>query len=124
MSTTRPSLDALPGLPSDADGPVFEAPWQAHAFAMALSLHAQGAFTWAEWADALAAEIRAARQAGDPDRGDTYYRHWLSALEGLVAAKDIASTAELTRYRRAWARAGQRTAHGAPIVLSDVDFDR
>ena len=123
MSTTRPLLDALPGMPRDADGPVFAAPWQAHAFAMTLALHEHGVFTWPEWARALAAEISAAQHAGDPDRADTYYRHWLTALEALVAAKDITSGAELTRYRQAWARAGRRTPHGAPIALSDADFD-
>ena len=36
---------ALPGIPRDADGPVFREPWEAQAFAMALALHARGLFT-------------------------------------------------------------------------------
>ena len=124
MNTYQPPRDALPGLPCDADGPVFEAPWQAHAFAMTLSLHEQGVFTWSEWATALSKEIRSAQQAGDADRGDTYYLHWLKALEALVASKGLTSTVELTRYERAWHNAAQRTVHGAPIVLSDVDLDQ
>ena len=50
---------------------------------MTLSLHEQGVFTWSEWATALSKEIRSAQQAGDADRGDTYYLHWLKALEAL-----------------------------------------
>ena len=72
---------AVPGLPRDADGPVFRAPWEAQAFAMAVALHQRGLFTWPEWAAALAAEIKRAQAAGDPDSGDTYYQHWLCALE-------------------------------------------
>ena len=40
---------ALPGMPVDADGPVFAEPWQAQAFAMTLALHQNGLFTWVEW---------------------------------------------------------------------------
>ncbi|MBK7473225.1 MAG: nitrile hydratase accessory protein [Betaproteobacteria bacterium] len=79
---------ACPGLPrDDADEPVFRAPWEAHAFALVVQLHERGLFTWPEWAAALSAQIRAAQAAGDADLGDTYYRHWLAALEALVAAK-------------------------------------
>ncbi len=124
MNTNLPSLDALPRLPCDADGPVFEAPWHAHAFAMTLSLHQQGVFTWSEWAAALSEEIRSAQKSGDPDSGDTYYHHWLKALEALVTLKGVTSNVELARYERAWHSAAERTPHGAPIVLSEVDLDQ
>ena len=78
---------AVPGVPRDVDGPVFREPWEAQAFAMALALHEKGLFTWKEWAAALADEIKRAQAAGDPDTGETYYRHWLATLENLVAAK-------------------------------------
>ena len=117
-------LDVLPRLPRDADGPVFNAPWEAHAFAMTLSLHERGVFTWPEWAATLAHEIQAAQAAGDADLGDTYYRHWLNALEALVAAKQISSKDELSRYQLAWDHAADRTPHGQPIVLGEADFGR
>ena len=116
------SSAVLPGQPLDDAGPVFREPWEAHAFAMALTLHQRGLFSWSEWAEALAAQIAAAQAAGDPDHGDTYYRHWLEALEKLVAAKGASSRAELTRYQRAWDRAADRTAHGQPIELQPEDF--
>jgi len=112
-----PTESQLPSLPRDEDGPVFREPWEAEAFAMTLNLHAQGHFTWPEWAERLGAEISAARDAGDADRGDTYYLHWLKALEGLVAEKGLLTTDDLANRRDAWDKAARATPHGQPIVL-------
>jgi nitrile hydratase accessory protein len=118
-----PDTANVPPSPShDGAGPVFREPWEAQAFAMVLALHERGLFTWNEWAATLADEIKAAQAAGDPDSGETYYRHWLGALERLVAEKQIADGDALTRYRQAWRHAAQRTPHGAPIALADEDF--
>ena len=114
------SMPQFSGLPRDGRGPVFKEPWEAKAFALALRLHERGVFTWPEWADALAREISAAPARGDADLGDTYYQHWLRALESLVARKGAASIEELVRYQRAWADAAQRTPHGQPIELESV----
>ncbi len=113
---------ALPSLPRDEDGPVFREPWEAQAFAMTLALYRRGLFTWPEWAAALGDEIKHAQAAGDPDTGDTYYQHWLAALERLVAEKGITDAAGLARYRDAWDHAADRTPHGAPIELRPEDF--
>jgi len=108
----------IPGLPRDDDGsPVFREPWQAQAFAMAVRLHQAGHFTWTEWAAALSDEIRRAHAAGDPDLGDTYYQHWLAALERLVATKGLVTADELARRKDAWAAAARDTPHGEPIEL-------
>jgi len=113
---------ALPGQPRDESGPVFREPWEAQAFAMTLALHERGLFSWTDWAQALAAQIAAAQVAGDADLGDTYYRHWLAALEGLITAKGISSIAELERYHRGWLHAAARTPHGVPIELRPEDL--
>jgi len=107
----------LPGQPRDDDGPVFTEPWQAQAFAMTVKLHEAGHFTWVEWANARAAEIAAARRRGEPDLGDTYYEHWLAALEKLVAAKGLVAASEARQRAAAWAEAARHTPHGQPIVL-------
>jgi nitrile hydratase accessory protein len=107
----------LAGLPRDEQGPVFKEPWEARAFAMVLRLHQHGLFTWTEWADALAHEIRAARDAGDADLGDTYYHHWLTALEAMAARKGATSMDELARCGRAWAEAARCTPHGQAVEL-------
>jgi nitrile hydratase accessory protein len=113
---------AIPSIPRDDDGPVFRAPWEAHAFAMALTLHERGVFTWPEWAAMLAEEIKRAQAAGDPDTGETYYAHWLATLERLVAEKRVTDPATLARYRDAWDHAADRTPHGQPITLTAGDF--
>ncbi|MFL6822808.1 MAG: nitrile hydratase accessory protein [Xanthobacteraceae bacterium] len=118
----RRAADAVPGIPRDSEGPVFREPWEAQAFAMAVALHAHALFTWPEWAAMLAQEIKRAQAAGDPDTGETYYRHWLNALERIVAAKGVADNEILARYRNAWDRAAERTPHGAPIALRPEDF--
>jgi nitrile hydratase accessory protein len=124
MDSRAHSLDAADGVnvPRDDDGPVFREPWAAQAFALALSLHERGVFSWTEWAATLGDEIRKAQAAGDPDTGETYYRHWLAALERLVAAKGVADPQTLARTRDAWQRACARTPHGSPIDLQPEDF--
>ena len=113
---------AVPGIPRDAKGPVFRAPWEAQAFAMTLALHARGLFTWPEWTATLAAAIKRAQAAGDPDTGETYYRHWLAALERIVTAKGVTDAQTLARYYDAWDHAADRTPHGTPIELRPDDF--
>jgi nitrile hydratase accessory protein len=120
MTTSIPpevNLRALPALPRDEAGPVFKAPWEAQAFAMAVSLHARGVFTWREWADTLAAELAAAAARGQPDDGTHYYEHWLAALEKLVAAKKLIPATEIERRVDEWDAAARSTPHGKPIEL-------
>ena len=121
-AAARLALNAVRGIPRDREGPVFREPWEAQALAMALLLQEAGVFAWSEWARTLGEEIAAAQAAGDPDRGDTYYRHWLAALERILAEKGVTSRAQLERHRRAWRHAAERTPHGAPIELSPEDY--
>ena len=113
---------SIPGVPRDADGPVFREPWEAQAFAMTLALYERGLFTWPEWAATLADEIKKAQAGGDPDTGETYYQHWLNALERMVAHKGVTDPATLKRYHDAWDHASDRTPHGQPIELRESDF--
>jgi nitrile hydratase accessory protein len=123
-AAARRAADAVPGIPRDREGPVFREPWEAQAFAMALALQARGVFTWNEWAAALGAEIKRAQAAGDPDTGETYYRHWLATLERIVAEKGVTNGVVLARTRDAWEHAAERTPHGAPIELKAEDFTK
>ena len=122
-AAARRATQEVPSIPCGADGPVFREPWEAQAFAMALALHERGLFSWKDWAATLAAEIKRAQAAGDPDTGETYYHHWLNALERLVAERGVADAASLERYRDAWEHAAGRTPHGDPIELKPHDFD-
>ena len=116
------ALTAVASIPRDGEGPVFREPWEAQVFAMTLRLYQKDLFTWLEWADTLAAAIKSAQQAGDPDTGETYYHHWLVALERIVAEKGATNGATLRRYQGAWRCAANRTPHGTPIVLGAGDF--
>jgi len=122
MSIEEDAIAAVPGIPRDPEGPVFREPWEAQAFAMAVALHERGLFAWSEWTVVLGDEIKRAQAKGDPDTGDTYYRHWLAALERIVAEKGVTDVAALARYRDAWEHAADRTPHGAPITLQPEDF--
>lgn len=115
-----PCLDApvFARIPREREQPVFAEPWQAHAFALAVRLSAEGRFEWAEWAQALSEQLRAAAAAGQPDDGSRYYEHWLAALERLVAAKGLADAATLQRRRADWEHAYRTTPHGEPVVLA------
>jgi len=116
------ATQAIPSIPCDAEGPVFREPWEAQAFAITLALHERGVFTWPQWAATLSEEIKRAQAAGDPDTGETYYHHWLAALERLAAQKGVTDHAMLHRYRDAWDHAADRTPHGQPIELRPDDF--
>ena len=96
------AIAAVPGIPRGPEGPVFREPWEAQAFAMAVALHERGLFTWGEWTAVLGDEIKRAQAAGDPDTGDTYYLHWLAALERIV------DTTETRTPRRCTASTSRR----------------
>jgi nitrile hydratase accessory protein len=115
-------LTAFPSLPRDGGEPVFAAPWEAQAFALAVRLSADGHFTWKEWAAALAAELAAAAQRGEPDDGSRYYHHWVAALERLVTERGLAGSAALDARKHAWAEAYRNTPHGQPVELKRPDF--
>jgi nitrile hydratase accessory protein len=118
----RQATEVIPDIPPDREGPAFREPWEAQAFAMTLALYDRGLFSWPEWAATLASEISRAQAAGDPDTGETYYRHWLNALERILKEKGVTTAETLASYRDAWKEAAERTPHGSPIELSADDF--
>jgi nitrile hydratase accessory protein len=130
MTTSKPPdvatserAAALPHLPRDAGGPVFAEPWQAQAFALAVKLSEQGHFTWKEWAAALANELKAADDRGEPDDGTHYYEHWLAALERLVVDKGLTDREAMSKRKEAWTVAFLHTPHGKPIELNGTNRD-
>lgn len=113
-------LAQLPRLPRDEGGPIFAEPWQATAFALAVRLSAEGQFTWKEWAEVLAEELKAGELRGEPDDGSRYYHCWLKALERLVIEKRLSDPASLLAQKEAWAEAYRHTPHGKPVELEPV----
>ncbi len=113
MSDRRPAARH----PGEGRDPIFNEPWEAQAFAIALALHERGAFTWKEWTDTLAAVIAEASARGEADTGEEYYRHWLTALERIVQRKGLVTDALLATRRHEWEEAAEHTPHGQPIEL-------
>ena len=118
---STPDLKSLPLLLRDNEGPTFAEPWQAQAFGLAVRLSAEGYFTWKEWAAALAEELKAAADRGEPDDGTRYYEHWLAALERLATTKGLTDAAALAARKEAWADAYRHTPHGKPVVLKTTE---
>jgi nitrile hydratase accessory protein len=112
------TINDLPALPCDKDGPVFHEPWEAQAFALAVALSEAGYFTWPEWVAILSQEIQAAQKRGDPDLGNTYYQHWLNALEWICAEKALVRQEDMLQRKHEWRLAYLHTPHGQPIELS------
>jgi nitrile hydratase accessory protein len=118
MTDTPLPIKDLPSLPRDNDGPVFQQPWEAKAFALAVRLSEAGCFTWPEWVRLLSQEIKTAQERGEPDLGDTYYHHWLNALERICITKGLLGRQDIRGRKEIWRRAYLNTPHGQPVELS------
>ena len=122
--------------PIENGEPVFKEPWEAQAFSLVIALHEKGVFSWEEWSEALAQAIhwglhqssvndvvqREDEGNGDlmgekGDTGESYYQHWLAALEHLAIAKGLSEAGELAQRVQAWREAYLATPHGQPVEL-------
>ena len=117
-AVTDAQLAALADLPREDGEPLFGAPWQAQAFALAVQLSQAGYFTWGEWVETFARlRSRAAREPA-AEVGAQYYARWLEALEELAVRKGLCDRRSLALRRDAWERAYVQTPHGQPVRLS------
>ena len=117
--TQRALVAQLPASIKAESEPVFNEPWQAQAFAMALALLQSKAFSWSEWADTLGGEIAGAAEHGIAEDGSGYYELWLRALEQLVTAKQLSNQQELSRLKQSWKTAYETTPHGQPVSIKE-----
>ena len=99
----------MPVLEKNHEGPVFKEPWQAQAFAMAVTLSEAGLFSWQEWSSELGASIQSRQKKGDPDDGETYYLHWLETLEKMLSRKNLIEHADLLQRITEWKEAYLKT---------------
>ena len=112
MTRTDTLIQILSG--EDRSMPVFQAPWEAYAFALAVQLSEKGIFNWTEWSEALTTEIR---NAGEDDQGSRYYHYWMAALEKLLTQNGIITEEALQKRKIDWCEAYARTPHGKPVEL-------
>lgn len=81
-------LPSLPELPEGVGEPVFNEPWEASAFAIAVCLNQAGLFSWNEWVQVFSREIKDAETA-NPKAAGQYYHTWFAALEKLVVDRQM-----------------------------------
>ena len=65
-------------------------------------------------------KINKAQDKGDPDLGNTYYKHWLNALESLACEKGLLNINEVVEREEAWRQAYLKTPHGSPVELQSI----
>lgn len=105
------------GLPRDHEGPVFEKPWHAHVFSLAVQLSKVGLFTWSEWVGIFSAEIKSNPASPTETANDAYYRQWLAALERAVAVHGGVASESIDARAQEWRLAYLNTPHGSPVSL-------
>ena len=116
-----PDFKTTVGLPQDADGPVFDAPWEAAAFAMAVKLCEDGHFTWPEWVACYSAEIKEHEAETHPGEHVHYYGIWLEALETMMASKGLIDSASLDarhEHLRHHPPHHDHVAHRGPVAVA------
>jgi nitrile hydratase accessory protein len=108
-------------LPGAGDQP-FTQPWELRAFAMAVAAYEDGQYEWSEFQQSLAGSIGSWERES---RGQpwSYYEHWLTALEAVLAQKgalpEAAALEERTQTVLATPRnANHHRAHREPVAVS------
>ena len=108
--------------PPGEDDVVFDAPWQARAFALTVALRREGDFPWEAFQERLVEELDAEADrdaeaaAGAGDVESSYYRAWLSAFERLLLEEDVVDGDEMAERIEEFA-AGERDA--SEFVVGD-----
>ena len=86
------TMEAQIALPRENGELVFQAPWEARAFGLAVALNQQDLYEWREFSAELAATTAAGEQNNDPAN---YYTRWVASLEELVIARGLLSREQL-----------------------------
>lgn len=89
MSFPQAGQTPLAKVPMAENEVVFQAPWEAKAFALVNQLASNGHCSWSEWTDCLAGEISASEQKVTDSK--TYYELWMAACEKLLISKGLIS---------------------------------
>ncbi len=104
LGEARRRVEALvSGLPAGRPGErAFNQPWEIRAFAMAMAAYHNGQYEWSEFQLSLIKSIRQWEQSGrDPDAEPwSYYEHWLTALETVLAGSGLLSESTLDERTR------------------------
>jgi nitrile hydratase accessory protein len=115
---TTPIDSALTDIQRDETDRIFDAPWQAQAFALVVRLSKTGYFSWDEWVRVFSREIARSPSRAGESANDAYYRQWLDALEEIVVKKRLLAPGDAQERASAWRVAYVNTPHGQPVELA------
>ena len=101
---------------------VFDAPWHAEVFVLAVYLNEGGYFDWPEWAGRFGENLAAAKTVkigvgAGLDGSDDYYQIWLQTLIELMQKKGLVDAKMLASIKAQWREAYLTTPHGKPVHL-------
>lgn len=101
VNLTIANMDESIALPRKNGELVFDEPWEARAFGLAVALNEEGVYPWQDFSGGLSNTISSIEQ-GLPDpaavtinESSDYYQHWLASLETLILAQGLVTSAEL-----------------------------
>lgn len=87
MLSSSPNPSTLAEHSDEDSEPVFQAPWEARAFALVNQLTTEQVYSWSEWTDRFVEEISAAE--AESSNNSSYYERWVQACEKLLLSKGI-----------------------------------
>ena len=115
-------ISGIPGDP-DGEGQAFREPWELRAFALAVAAYHAGQYEWSEFQLSLIESIRR-WEADGAHAGEepwSYYEHWLTALETVLAGNGLLSEANLDDRTKAVLatprNANHHEAHREPVAV-------
>ena len=82
---------------------VFEAPWQARVFGLAVTMAEQGLYAWSDFQAELIREIDTFDRSASDDDTYQYFDHFERALHRLVCARGLLDESLLTQRAQAFA---------------------
>lgn len=111
-------------LPGGRPGEIaFTKPWEIRAFAMAVAAYHSGHYEWSEFQLSLIKSIRQwERRGSDPATAPwSYYEHWVTALETVLAGSGLLSESMLDERTKAVLatppNANHQAAHPEPVAI-------
>jgi nitrile hydratase accessory protein len=121
LGDARRRVEALvSGMPGGPGERSFEHPWELRAFAMAVAAYHNGQYEWSEFQLSLIESIRRWEE-GDGGEPWSYYEHWLTALETVLAGSGALSEAALDQRTKAVLAtprtANHHEAHREPVAI-------
>jgi nitrile hydratase accessory protein len=113
----------IAGTPGGDGEASFREPWELRAFALAVAAYHAGQYEWSEFQLSLIESIRRWEADGAPEGSEpwSYYEHWLTALETVLAGNGLLSEADLDERTRAVLatprNANHHEAHREPVAI-------